>query len=300
MWSSFYEEKHMKILILVILLSSISAWGAFPLINFENLSGDYANGKGIAYAESGKYTIPPVKISHKEIEVDFNKQQKHLIIKDDNTAVELGFDFSFLNVFRALNFSGVDIKSNQKKFAVFLETLNIYIDPNEYRVREIDVVADISKITDIGDDIDVLDGFIVNGDLNITELSFGTIDKEAMVNDLVAENPKHKDKIVQMFSKLKAIPVVARNLRMVVRKKTFSGSVKLDSWINLNAYLGGKIDYDKKNNKITINLLKAKLGYFSIRKWALNSIKKLKLENITVSGTNIIIDLEKTILTSRD
>ena len=69
----------MKILTLALLLTSVSSWGAFPLINFENLNGDYANGKGIAYAESGKYSIPPVvKISHKEIEVNFNKQQKNL------------------------------------------------------------------------------------------------------------------------------------------------------------------------------------------------------------------------------
>lgn len=290
----------MKFLIVVTLLTSVSAWASFPLINFENLNGDYANGKGVAYAESGKYTIPPVKISHKEIEVDFNKQQKHLVIKDDNTAVELGFDFSFLNVFRAVNFSGVHIKSNQKKFSVFLEALNIYIDPNEYNIREIDVVTDVSKVSDIGDDIDILDGFMVNGDLNITELSFGAIDKEAMVADLVSENPEKEKQINRLFGKLKAIPVVARNLRMVVRKRTFSGSVKLDSWINLNAYLGGTMDHDKKNNKLTINLLRAKLGYFSVRKWALNSIKKLKLENITVSGTKIIIDLEKTVLTSRD
>lgn len=290
----------MKILTLVLLITSMNSWGAFPLINFENLNGDYANGKGVAYAESGKYSIPPVvKISHKEIDVDFNKQQKNLVIRDANTAVELGFDFSFLNVFRAVNFSGVNIKSDQKKFSVFLETLNIYVDPNEYNVREIDVVTDVSKISDIGDDIDILDGFMVNGDLNISSLSFGTIDKEAMVSDLVFENPKREEQINRLFSKLKVIPVVARNLRMVVRKRTFSGSVKLDSWINLNAYLGGTMDHDKKNNKLIINLLKAKLGYFSIRRWALNSIRKLKLENITVAGTKIIIDLEKTILSSK-
>lgn len=289
----------MKLLILILLSTSLSAWGSFPLIHFEGLSGDYANGKGVAYATSGKYTIPPVKISHKEIEVQFNKQQKNLVIRDDNTAVELGFDFSFLNVFRAVNFSGVDISSNQKKFTIFLKTLNIYIDPNEYQVREIEVLTDVSQMTDIGDDIDILDGFMVNGDLNITELSFGEINKEAMVSDLLFENPKREAQINHLFGKLKSIPVVAKNLRMVVRKKTFSGSVKLDSWVNLNAYLGGTMDYDEEANKLIINLLKARLGYFSIRRWALKSIRKLKLENITVSGTQIIIDLEKTIQISK-
>jgi hypothetical protein len=293
----------MKLLIISLLIST-SAWAKFPLINFEGLSGDYVDKKGIAYAQSGKYEIPPVvKLSHNEIEVRFNKIQKNLVIKDANTTVELGFDFSFLNVFRAINFAGVDISSDQKKFRVFMESLNIYVDPNEYRIRDLDVVTDVSQIADVGDDIDILDGFMINGDLNITEASFGKITQNEMMNNLISENPEKEEEIRKIFSFVKikkGIPLVARDLRMVVRKETFSGSVKLDSWINLNLYLGGKMEHKAKEKQLVINLLRAKLGYFSIRKWILRAIRNLNSENITIDGTKIIIDLEKTILSSRN
>lgn len=288
----------MKILILVSMLVSASAFAKFPIINFQGLSGDYANSNGIAFAEVGKYDLDVVKISHKDIQVSFNKKQRHLVLADPNTTVELKFDFSFLNIFRAITFSGVNITSDMKKFDIFLEQFNIYVDPNEYRISEMSVTTDITQVADIGDDIDILDGFLINGDLNITELSFGKIDQQRMVSELTTENPQKADEIQQRFGITTKIPLVARNLRVVVRKKTFSGSVKLDSWINLNLYLGGNLNHDTKNNTLTIDLLRAKLGYFSIRKWVLNSIRKLSVENITVNGSKIIIDLEKTILSS--
>lgn len=292
----------MKLLIIGLLLST-SVWAKFPLINFQGLSGDYANKKGIAYADSGKYFIPPsVRISHNEIEVRFNKVQKNLVIRDGSTAVELGFDFSFLNVFRAINFSGVDITSDQKKYRMFMDTLNIYVDPNEYRIRDLDIITDVSQISDIDDDIDILDGFMINGDINIKDLSFGKISQQELMDRMIAENPEKEQEIRKLFSfvKFSKIPLVARNLKMTVRKEKFNGSVKLDSWINLNLYLGGTVKHLPKEKKLVIDMQRAKLGYFSIRRWILRSIRNINAENITISGTKIIIDLEKTVLTSRD
>lgn len=288
----------MKLGILFLLALATNVYAAFPIINFQGLSGEYVDNKGVAFAEFGKYDLDVVKISHKEIQVKFNKKQKHLVLSDNNTSVELKFDFSFLNIFRAITFSGVDIESNKKKFNVFLDQLNIYIDPSEYKISDIEISTDITQVADIGDDVDVLDGFLINGDLNIGSIELGKIDQDSMIKDLKEENPNNKSEIEQRFSTQSRIPIAARNVRVVVRKKTFSGSVKLDSWINLNAYFGGNLNHDPKNNTLTISLLKAKLGYISIRRWVLNSIRKLDLENISVNGSNVVIDLEKTILSS--
>lgn len=289
-----------KIIILfnMIMIPTL-AFAKFPLLNFEGLSGDYNDKKGTAFAEMAKYEISNVKISHQKIEVQFDKPEKHLVLKDDTTTVELGFDFSFLNIFRAVSFSGVDLLSNEKKFNVLMDNLNIYIDPNEYRISGVDVLADLTKINDVGDDIDILDAFMINGDINISEINFGAIEQKRMISDLVLENPSLNEEALNKFITAAKLPLVARNLRLVVRKETFSGSVKLDSWINLNLYLGGTVTQIEAEKKLVINLLKAKLGYVSIRSWILNSVRNLKLDNIVVDGTKIIIDLDKTILSSK-
>ncbi len=281
-----------KILIFSLLLSS-NAFASFPLVKFSNLYGEFANDKGKAYAESAKYDLEQVKLSHKEIEVKFNKKEKHLVIHDQNTIVELKFDFSFLNVFKFLSFDGANMQSTKTDFDINLHRLNLFIQPNDFALEEISMSADLTEVNGPNsDDATVLDGFVLNGSLGIKTTSFGTINSDEFFKMLIAENPALTDLIQTSFIP-KAIPLTARNLSLRVEKGLFKGQVFLDSWLNANLYIGGEIKNLTKDNKMQINLNKAKLGYFSIKRFILKKIRNLNLDSIEVNGQVITVNLGK-------
>jgi hypothetical protein len=287
----------MKFLIVSMLITS-NALAAFPLAKFENLYGEFVNENGKAYAESAKYDLNQVKISHKEIEVKFNKKAKHLVIKDNNTTVELKFDFSFMNVFRFLSFEGVNMQSSLKNFVLNLDKLNLFIQPNDYVLDDMRVSTDLTQVNGpVSDDTTVLDGIVLNGEISIKSLSFGKIDDSFFMKSLIDENPEKSSEILDTF-KPKAIPVTARNFVFNVKKGKFNGKVLLDSWINANLYIGGEIKNLAKENKLQINLQRAKLGYFSIKRLVLKNIKKLALDSVVVNGQVITVNLGKVLATS--
>lgn len=287
----------MKFLIVSMLITS-NAFAAFPLAKFENLYGEFVNENGKAYAESAKYDLNQVKISHKEIEVKFNKKAKHLVIKDNNTTVELKFDFSFMNVFKFLSFEGVNMQSSLKNFVLNLDKLNLFIQPNDYVLDEMRVSTDLTQVNGpVSDDTTVLDGIVLNGEISIKSLSFGKIDDSFFMKSLIDENPDKSSEIIDTF-KPKAIPVTARNFLFNIKKGKFNGKVLLDSWINANLYIGGDIKNLAKENKLQINLQRAKLGYFSIKRLVLKNIKKLALDSVVVNGQVITVNLGKVLATS--
>jgi hypothetical protein len=287
----------MKFLIVSMLITS-NALAAFPLAKFENLYGEFVNENGKAYAESAKYDLNQVKISHKEIEVKFNKKAKHLVIKDNNTTVELKFDFSFMNVFRFLSFEGVNMQSSLKNFVLNLDKLNLFIQPNDYVLDDMRVSTDLTQVNGpVSDDTTVLDGIVLNGEISIKSLSFGKIDDSFFMKSLIDENPEKSSEILDTF-KPKAIPVTARNFVFNVKKGKFNGKVLLDSWINANLYIGGEIKNLAKENKLQINLQRAKLGYFSIKRLVLKNIKKLALDSVVVNGQVITVNLGKVLASS--
>lgn len=289
----------MKKILIMTLLISHQAFAAFPLVKFSNLQGEFADQRGTAYAESAKYDIDKVKIAHKEIEVQFNKKEKHLVIRDPNTTVELGFDFSFLNVFRSLNFTGANLDSTTKKFGIAIDELNVFVAPSAYELNELLVTTDLTQVDDPNsDDTTVLDGFVLNGALAIKSLHIGKINQDEFIDLIVKENPDRKDEIVKLFPRNKMIPIVARNLKLKVDKGIIDGRVLLDSWINANLYIGAELKNLPKQNKLQINLTRAKLGYFSIKKVILNSIRKLNIDTIHVNGQVITVDLGKVVARS--
>ena len=90
------KDEEMKLIILSIICINI-AFAGFPIVKVIEMSGEYNNKKGIAYAEIADYDLDDVRISHKDIEVRFNKIEKNLVLRDDNTTVQLKFDFDFPN-----------------------------------------------------------------------------------------------------------------------------------------------------------------------------------------------------------
>lgn len=296
----------MKKFILLAAMLCSSVYAAFPLIKVDDISGSFSDRTGSAYAEYVSYDLNVVKINHKKIEVEFNQKEKNLVLNDLNTSVELNFDFSFLNVFKSLSFSNVDIRSNPKLFTSSLEELSLFIDPREYALKNVEIGSDLTNVARDINDISILEGFILNGDIAVKSISFGPISPESLREDIVAENPALEKEANEFLSKAEAamgqgmIPVMGRNFRMVIKEKTFSGSVLLDSWINVWLYLGGKIESDEKKQKLYIDLYKAKLGIFSVKGLALKAVRALKLETVQVDGNRITVDLGKVLASGRD
>jgi hypothetical protein len=289
----------MKALISLFLCANVFA--GFPLVKFDGVYGEFENREGRAFAQSAKYDLEQVKISHKAIEVKFNNKVKNLVINDNNTTVELKFDFSFLNVFQSFSFDGVSMESSAKAFDLALDNLALHIKPKDYNAEELKISSDLSVIDSDElptGDIDILDGFVLNGTISFKKLIFGNIDAQNIMMQLISENPERESEINQTFTGLKSIPLKLRNLKLSTDRGVINGRVVLDSWINANLYIGGRLVHKKNQNNLEITLTKAKLGYFSIRRLVLREIRDLQVEAITVNGNLIVVDLGKVLSTS--
>ena len=287
----------MKCLLIGTLFLVNLSWASFPLVKVDNISGTYSDKKGKAFAEHASYDLDVVKIDHKNVEVEFNNLEGNLVLNDPNTTVEINFDFSFLNVFRTIAFSGVNIASTDKEFISGMNQLKVYIEPTEYVLEEVELSSDITGISGDVKDVSILEGIIANGDLGVKTISFGPIDSSKFRNLILEENPNHTKEAIKKFpanESFNSIPVTGRNLRVVCKDESFSGSLLLDSWINTWFYFGGKVENDQEAKKLYIDLYKAKIGIFSVRGLALRMIKDLNLESVSVEGNRIIVDFGET------
>jgi hypothetical protein len=285
----------MKIIILSILCLNF-AFAGFPIVKVIEMSGDYNNKKGNAYAEVADYDLEDVRISHKDIEVKFNKIEKNLVLRDDNTTVQLKFDFDFLNVFSALAFEGVDIYSGGNKLDMNFDNLNIFVEQDTYHLNKVDLVSDVTQYNTDGRDISILNGLLLNGEVKMNYLDFGKT-KTSQINKELEELNLGE---LKLNDKTKIdIPVIARYLNLKLSKGEFSGAVLLDSWINAWIRMNGVVKNLEKENKLIITLQRAKLGWFSIRGFLLRKVRDLKIETITVDGNNIIINMENVFSTGR-
>lgn len=284
----------MKLLILLTSLLSLNSFAKFPVVNVKDLSGSYENNRGRAYAESAKYDLTEAIISHERINVEFFRPEKNLVLRDESTTVELNFDVSFMNIFKAFEVDLVNINSTKEVFNLNTHKLILDIAPAKYTFNKVELESNVEGKIGKDDEFDLIDGFLVSGEANILSVFFGILRKDKFIEDLKFENPDLSKEIDTQFSNnTDKIPVVARNFRMVIEKGNFSGSVYLDSWLNATLYLGGKVEYLKKDNKLIIKLWKARVGYFSIRNIILRKIAALNLDAVSVSGSTISIDLGK-------
>lgn len=285
------------IIFVVVSAYAVYSMGAFPKIKIKNVSGDYLDEKGQAHAETAKYSINKVKISHQDIFINFNKKQKNLVLKDNTTTVQLDFDFSFLNVFKAFSFKLLDIDSDSKVFSFGSENLDLYILPKKYQLSNVFLQTDVTGISLPDDeDISIVDGLVLNAGFSIDKIEFAKIDED-FFDEIRIENPMLVDDVTKIQRKGAALefPIIIRNVDYEIKKGFFRGMAKIDSYINLWFHIAGDIKTDKKNTYLKINIQKAKLGIFSIRNTIMNMIRRLKLDGVTVEGRTVIIDLENVV-----
>ena len=284
----------MRILSSILLcLLPVFSFGEFPSININNLTGDYLDQKGTAHADKARYKISKVKIAHENIYIDFNKKVKNLVIKDDTTSVELDFDFSFLNVFKAFSFKQVQIQSTKNLFSLGGSNLDLYISKKKYHLSDYFIETNVKGFSRTANrDITLVDGLILNAGFGIKKIEFAKFD-DVIFDDIRIENPEKIEEANQLERRGQSleIPMIIRNADYKIHRGSFMGKAKIDSYINLWFRVWGDISSDKDNNFITIKIKKAKLGFFRITRTVLNMVKDLKLDGVKVSGNTITVDL---------
>jgi hypothetical protein len=85
--------------------------------------------------------------------------------------------------------------------------------------------------------------------------------------------------------------MIVRRAKFNINKGKFTGSALMDSYINLWFRINGEITSNKENTVLEIKINRAKIGYFSVKGTLLKRVKNMKLDNVTVVGSKIIIDL---------
>ncbi len=251
----------------IFLFCSVTGHAYFPFIDAEGISGKYHNLKGVAFGEKVQYEVSRVNITHQDIDIDFNKVDKNLVLADDKTSVKLNLDFSFLNVFESLSFKNVGIKSDKKVFSLSTEDLILNIDPTSFELSDIHFITDISASTIAEEEMTILHGLILHSSLKAKTLDFGEI------------------------SETKKIPLIVRFLDLFIEKGRFKGVAKVDSYINVWLKLFGEISTNKEETMLDIKLDSAHLGIIPIKGKILSSIRALNIKAITVKDDHIIVDL---------
>lgn len=275
----------MKTLFVLIFLFSSSAYAIFPKISAQGVSGFYKLGDGTAYAEYVEYELPEVKLIHKNIDFKFNKPEKNLVIFDGNTSVSIKFDFSFMNVFHIFDFKNVALSSENKKFAFNVDQIHVLVEPQEFTLNNVNLVADLKEIEQIAD-ISFLEGFLINGELKVDDVLLGDfIEKEFSQNLSLLKEIK-KDGLINK------IPIAGRMAKVHIQNGKFDGQVLLDSWVNLWLRFGGDIYLTKDEKKLEIVLKKAKLGHLSIRSFILRRLSRIQNERIKIEGNKITIEID--------
>lgn len=288
----------MNYFLLILAVLSLNAQAKFPSIHVRNMHGNYLDQKGTAYAESAKYKISKVRISHEDISLNFDKKEKNLIINDDTTTVDLNFDFSFLNIFKAFSFKALDIFSNQKKFGLLSGDVELFIAPKKYSISDFYIETDISNLPiPREEDITIIDGLTLNAAFSMRRVSFSNFDDEVF-EQMKLENPNEKEKIshYQNQNNKINIPMIIRNVNYKIHKGRFTGRALIDSYINLWFRVAGDITTNKENTFMKIYIRKAKLGIFSIRRTILRMISALDLDAVEVDGYTIHVDLRNVAL----
>lgn len=283
----------MKLIILLLMLCN-SAVAVLPVIDIKGINGDYLDESGRAHALKAFYELPKVSIRHQDIEINFNKKDRSLILRDPNTTVQLAFNFSFLSIFKAIAFENVNIKSNTKVFTVTSDNLDLYIKPKKYHFEDILIETDVTNVPNSDDDdFDILDGILMNGEISSRKMDFSDYDV-IIFDDLREENPEFADEITLLQEKMEKmkIPLVVRHMKFNVDKGDITGKAQLDSYINLWLRLAGTIKVNKEKTLLTITVDTVKLGIFSFRKVLLKQLKKLQLNNVKVEGNQILVSLK--------
>ena len=281
----------------LMFLFPLLSFSEFPSININNLTGDYLDQKGTAHADKARYKIHKVKIAHENIYIDFNKKVKNLVIKDDTTSVELDFDFSFLNIFKAFSFNQVQIHSNKNIFSLGGTSLDLYISPKKYHLSHYSVETNVKGFSRTDNrEITLVDGLILNAGLGIKKIEFAKFD-DVVFEDIRIENPDRISEVNQLEKSGQSleIPMIIRNVDYKIFRGSFMGKAKIDSYINLWFKIWGDISTDKDNNFITIKIKKAKLGFFRITRTVLNMVSNMKLDGVKVSGNTITVDLRNVV-----
>ena len=150
--------------------------------------------------------------------------------------------------------------------------------------------SDITQYNTDGQDITMLNGLLLNGELKVNYIDMGSVKTKQLKEEL--KEQELTELVNDTLDKNIQIPVIARYLSLKINKGEFNGAVLLDSWLNAWLRMNGTIENKEKENKLIITLNRAKLGIFSIRGFLLRKVRDLSPETISVDGNKIIINLE--------
>lgn len=277
----------LKSIIWAILVST-QAFCTLPELFFENISGEYIMGKGSAHVMNARYKIESVELIHDDIGVTFNKAQKNLVLRGPNTIVHFGFDFSFLNVFKALKFNGVNITLKEKTFFSTSPEIYTEIGKYDYTATDVSLNAEILNMRDPNSMDQILSSFIAKGLIRIKRITYRPTTIKQFMKELVFD--KVETNSFSFAEKL--IKASLRWLKLEIKEGKISGSVLVDSWINAWLRFNGNVEHIKESEIIRVELTRAKLGYFSVKRFVFKALRKLESDKIKIKDNviEILID----------
>lgn len=280
--------------IIFFVVFSVYSYADFPIFSAKEINGKFINDKGFASASSISYKLPKISIKHSEIDLNFDRVEKSLLITDEATSAKLDFDFSFLNVFKAFRFGDISINSIPNRFESSIDLLNLFINNQTYKMSGISLFSDIG-VTQFNGKISLIDGILLKSILEIEKVKFAKFNPD-IFNLFIEENLSVQNNFFQDLIKCikdKKLPkMIIRHTKFEVNEGKFTGVAIVDSYMNLMLRMNGTINSNEDNSEIIIKLNKAKLGLFSIRSTIIKRIDRLGLNGVSVNGNTIRVVLK--------
>jgi hypothetical protein len=270
-----------------ILLIVQSAFALYPQIDIQGLTGYYSHPKGSASALNASYKIPPVTISHKAITVEIKKETEEVEINDGTTSVAIDLNLAFLDVLKQFDFHETHIKSSKRMFKIDADRLKLNLGSKDFSIQEFSLGSNIENRTISNDDITMLDGFLLEGEISAKLIDFQGITSKEFFQYLYDENQTEESRGPSDVEKM--IPLLIRNASASFKDGAIKIYAKMDSWINAGLYINGTANVDWKKSTLSIDIQRAKFGYFSIKKLLLKQIRRLNISNVQVDGAKIVI-----------
>lgn len=282
-------------------LLTLLAWSFYTSVSMsalaefkaQNVSGSYEQSLGRMHLPLGQFKYSIISAALNDVSSDFKRVQEGLWVEYAGTRILLKTDLSFLNILQSFSFQDANLSFENSRLDFYTPLIDARLEPRNFELRNLSLSSDISDYDQSAQDFNVLEAILLNTDLAIKSLKLDPFMLSQIKGDFLRENPGDEDAAREtetFFASASFLPVTVKNIRLVLKKETFSGSMLIDSWLSANLHVGGNLELDKANKRLIVSLHKARLGYFSILRIALRVIRALDLEDVSVQGNKLIID----------
>lgn len=268
-----------KIIILLIIIINISNIFAKDFIKVQNIDLEFNGEQGELIADQINYSNELTSIKLTYLNYDLFNHSKIIKITNDNQSISIKKNkFKLLDSisFFEMNSSNLTISnSNQLDFSA--NEINFELSKGNQQLEQVKITC----LNTSRQNLNLIHTCLQRSTVSISEIN--TDQEKSFFFQEVLTN--------EITSKLSNIKI--KDLAFLLSNGSIYGQFNIDTIIDIPIKIWGEVFYEETRNNyiVKIKLDKVKIGFINSTKLVLKSLKKLKIKNLTVEGSYLIIQL---------